>query len=533
MIGLAAMVMLASVSVSEGKAFVAPASPRVTIDLSGQWSFDKAEVPGAEKADFDEAKWTKVSVPHTWNNLDGQDGGNDYYRGTGWYRRHLKLDTPLAGKSAYLRFEGANRTAEVWVNGQAVGKHTGGNAAFAFDVTKALKAGDNVIAVKVNNADDKNSPPLSADFTFFGGLYRPAALVITDAVGIAVDNLAAPGLAVRVSNVSEAQAEIKPVVSVRNASDKPATVQVQVTVVDAAGNVVLKPSAELTVAAGKTADASLTTSLAHPHLWNGREDPYLYKAYATVTVDGKATDLVAQSFGVRAFKIDPEKGFFLNGKPYALHGVNRHQDFQDKGWAISKAEMDTDMALIKEMGCTVVRLAHYQHHDYFYELCDKAGLVVWAEVPVVNNITNTPEFTANALQQATELVRQNINHASICFWSVGNEVLMKGGPQPWPLIKAMSDLVRKEDPSRLSAIALNPAGNRNKTDLTDVIGHNRYEGWYYGKISDLEPWIRQQGPFAMTEYGGGRAPGSTARHRRRTTIRKSSSAPSTRHTFAR
>ncbi len=503
---LAGVGVVGNAGVARGEAFVPPASPRGNVDLSGPWAFEKQDVAGAEKADFDDAAWGKVTVPHTWNNLDGQDGGNNYYRGTGWYRRHVNVETPLAGKAAYLRFEGANRTAEVWVNGQEVGKHTGGFGAFAFDVTKALKAGDNVIAVKVNNAEDKDSPPLSADFTFFGGMYRPVKLILTDAVGIRVDNMAAPGLAVRVSDVSAEKATIAPVVSVRNGSAKTQTVQAQVTVVDAAGNVVFKPTAALTLEAGKTGDASATVELTQPHLWNGTKDPYLYKAYATVSVDGKVTDEVEQDFGVRSYKIDPTKGFILNGQPYALHGVCRHQDFEDLGWAIGKPQMDEDMSILKEMGCTCIRLAHYQHADHFYQLCDKAGIVVWAETPVINNITASAAFTANAEQQETELIRQNINHVSICFWSMGNEVLLKGGPNPWPLVKEMSDLAHQLDPSRLTAIAQNPAGTRNRMDCTDVIGANRYEGWYYGKISDLEPWIEKQGPFAMTEYGCGASP---------------------------
>jgi beta-galactosidase len=487
----------------------ASGSGRWEMPLGEGWKFLKADPLGAEKVGVSEKGWQAVTVPHTWNNLDGEDGGfegrGNYLQTGCWYRRHLVVTPAMAGKTLVLKFEGANRRTDVFVNGVKVGKHIGGFAAFTFDITQAAKAGDNLIAVRVTNEHDDESAPLSADFTFFGGLYRPVELLVLDSLHISPLDAGSSGVVIGESDVSTTAATVHVKALVRNAGEEAAAGHVVMSIVDAAGNRVASAETETRMLAGVTVPVEATMVLAHPHLWNGRRDPYLYQVVTDVVRGGKVVDEVVQPLGVRTFSIDKERGFLLNGQPYALHGVNRHQDRPDKGWAISDADHDEDMAMILEMGCTAIRLAHYQHAEHFYQLCDKAGLVVWAEVPVVDEITPDKGFATNAKQQLTELIRQNINHPSICFWSLGNEITALHG-SPVPLLKEMNAVAHEEDPSRLTTMAFaNSAGGspREWPGITDVVGKNRYYGWYDGELPDFAAFLATQGSVAISEYGAG------------------------------
>jgi beta-galactosidase len=517
---------------------------RQQIDLLDGWRFHKGAVAGGEAAALADSGqgWEAVSVPHTWNAQDGQDGGNDYYRGESWYRRHVMVDPAMAGKSLYLRFEAVNRKADVYVNGTLLGSHAGGESAFCLDATKLLRQGDNLVAVKASNRVDPDMPPLQADFTFFGGIYRPVQLIAVNPVHISLTDYSSPGIYATTPHAEKGETIVSVRVLLQNDSKEPLAGHVSGAVFDKEGkgfggqgfnlwnDSVLKP--------GEAREESFEIGLPNPHLWNGRADPYLYTVNVTLSRDGPNNQLtpidsVSQPLGIRTFSIDPQKGFLLNGQPYDLHGVDRHQDRQDKGWAISNTDHDQDMALIKEMGCTAIRLAHYQHAQYFYDLCDKEGMIVWAEIPVVDRLatgTNFDAFTKNAQQQYIELIRQNFNHPSICFWSTGNEVDppdpargRRGAatasapalPDVYGWFHAMSLLEHTEDPSRLSASAWRerfypPA------DVTDVFGLNEYLGWYTGGgpgnnsgWEGLENYISQhsqgsvKGKWAITEYGAG------------------------------
>lgn len=476
------------------------APPAIEKSLAGPWRFQRGTVADGHQQECDDTKWSSVTLPHTWNNKDGQDGGSNYHRGTGWYRMDVTLDQTLEGRVPYVFFEGANRATELFVNGSSVGTHTGGFAAFAFRA-EGLKPGKNLLAVKVDNAHNPDSPPLSGDFTFCGGIYRPARLLLVDPISFDLQDHAAP---VRIS-VSEVKADLATVqitADVRNHTAQAADTSIVVTISDNAGRVVAREQSPLRANANAASAVTTVLTIKSPHLWQGKKDPYLYTARVTLSVNGRTTDVQDSRFGVRTVAVDAKKGFLLNGQPYKLYGVNRHQDWLDKGWAITPTEMDTDIALLKELGVTAVRLAHYQHHQYFYDLCDKAGIVVWAELANVNNINNSDAYRENAMQQLTELIRQNQHHASIAFWSVGNEVTLKSGPNPWPLMKALSEQAKKEDPTRLTTHAI--VGNGPKEPVADTAAFNRYAGWYgTGKPSDIVSWLDKQGSFAMSEYGAG------------------------------
>ncbi|MGN6370767.1 MAG: glycoside hydrolase family 2 TIM barrel-domain containing protein [Phycisphaerae bacterium] len=488
---------------------------RVSIPLMTEWEFHKGAI--AEKvgsAGFaGTGEWRGVTLPHTWNAEDGES--KNYFRGDGWYRRKVTIGSELAGKELYLRFEGANRRAEVFVNGERAGGHVGGTEAFVVDITRQARSGENDVVVHVDNKRDPDSPPLQADFTFFGGLYRAVELVGVNPVHVSLTDFGSAGVYVTTPRVTgeSAAVQVKTLVENSGAGADGAT-QVDVQVVDAEGEVVAERATACVVGAGKVSEAVTELGVASPHLWDGVHDPYLYSVRVMVKEGERVVDSVTQPLGIRTMRLDPEQGFFLNGKPYPLYGVCRHQDREGKGWAISEEDQVEDMGFIKEMGCTSVRLAHYPQSNFFYGLCDKAGIVVWAEVPVVDRLGSSEAFTKNARQQYTELIKQNFNHPSIAFWSAGNEVDPTGGnfnrkgPAVYPWFKKMGELGHELDPSRFTAAAYRerfypPADN------ADVFGLNPYLGWYNDTYNDLEEYLQKheangaRGHFAFTEFGAG------------------------------
>ena len=483
---------------------------RVGSDVGGReakaltnWAFLKGNGAAGPGAVMGVDGWTAVKVPHTWNNLDGEDGGNNYAKIACWYRTGLEATPEMRAKRVVIRFAGANRQAELFVNGISVGKHVGGFGAFAFDVTSLLHAGGNELAVRVSNEADKDSPPLSADFTFFGGIYRRVYVLVLEPVHVSALDYASSGVRVRASEITEASARVSVRTLVENDSGDGVPALVAVDVRDAAGNPVAHAEAPALVAAGKTEPVENVLTVNRPHLWNGRSDPYLYSVRVRVKRDGKVVDDVTQPLGIRTYAIDKEKGFILNGRPYDLHGVDMHQDWIDEGWAISDEQLDEDMAFVKEIGATCIRLAHYQHHPHFYDLCDRAGIVVWTEVPVVNEITPDEAFTRNTEQQERELIRQNWNHPSICFWSMGNEVGAKTKEaNPTKLFTEMNGIAHEEDPTRMTTLAFAGKG-KEWPGITDTWGKNRYFGWYSGEFADLPKFLKGEGSEAMSEYGAG------------------------------
>ncbi|HSV13900.1 MAG TPA: glycoside hydrolase family 2 TIM barrel-domain containing protein, partial [Tepidisphaeraceae bacterium] len=506
------------------------APPRVVKNLSPNWKFIRQDVPGAEQPAFDDSSWDSINLPHTWNARDGEDGTadvkanprGDYYRGVGWYRRQLTLDpNQVKGKSVFLRFDAASIEADVFVNGKHAGNHKGMFAAFCFDVTPLLNAsGDNIIAVKVNNAMNPDIPPLNADFTFFGGLYRGVNVLVLDPLSITPLDDASSGVYVKQAKVDADHADLEITTKLRNADSATKSASVKCEVLDAGGNVVQSSNGNAQVAAGADADSVQTIGIDHPHLWNAKKDPYLYQVRVTVSDGSNVVDRVTQPLGIRFFKADPDQGFFLNGASYPLHGVNRHQDRPDKGWAISPADHAEDFALIMEMGCTGIRLAHYQHAQEFYDLCDKGGLVVWAEACLVNEVTASQAFDDVARQQVRELVKQNFNHPAICFWSLFNELRDPGGVKgeqleiqrkhQIDLVSSLNDEAHQLDPSRLTTGATNqPKPEYELNKITDVIAFNRYDGWYRKAATD---WPKELDDtkaalpgraIGISEYGAG------------------------------
>jgi beta-galactosidase len=491
-------------------------NPRGEVLLDDGWKFIRQDVTDAQTAGFDDGAWETVTLPHTWNALDGQDGGRNYYRGVGWYRRHFTPAASLAGKCLFLRFEGAATVTEAFVNGDSVGVHRGNFAAFCFDVTGKLKPGvDNVLAVKVNNARNGDIPPLGGDFNICGGLYRGVRLLALDPLSVTPLDDGGPGVYLRQTRVNEERAEVEVTVKLRNASDDAVTPALTVLVTDRDRKLVKRTDCGAQLAAGGAADVAQSLVIDKPHLWNGRPDPYLYTVTVEVRDGDRLADRVVQPLGLRYFRVDPNEGFLLNGKKYVLHGVNKHQDRLDKGWAISEADQREDIDLILEMGCTCVRFAHYQHPQYTYELCDRSGIVAWAELSLVGSLGKSPAFADNARQQLRELIKQNFNHPSIFFWSLFNELSFGrpkepvDGPQDWDLMKELNKLAHDLDSTRLTTGASNLYSTHPLTYIPDIIGFNRYSGWYGGKPED---WpgvlddLHKKNPntcVGISEYGAG------------------------------
>jgi len=495
----------------------------MVVDINPGWKFIRQDVSSAEQNSFDDSSWQGINLPHTWNNLDGQDGGNNYYRGIGWYRLHLKSDLSWNGKAIYLKFDAASIDATVYVNGKEAGTHAGAFGAFCFEITPLLDLkGDNLIGVKVSNAKDPNVAPLSGDFTMFGGIYRSAHLIVTNPLSVSPIDDASSGVYIKQDKVDADNAAFTVTTIVRNVGTDPKIPTVKTEVIDANGGMVATATQTGHAAMGTngTEPVAQSLSLPHPHLWNARKDPYLYLVRVSVLDGATVTDAVDQTVGFRFFRVDPEQGFLLNGQPYRLLGVNRHQDHLDEGWAITLADHQNDFANMMEMGCTGVRLSHYQHAQEFYDLCDHGGIVAWAEIPIVNQVANTPEFDANASQQLRELIKQSFNHPAICFWSLSNELRDAGqkGKARDEQKKHQVDLMTRLnaeahelDPTRLTTEASAVAAGKPQDAITDVVGFNRYFGWYGGEPSGLAPELDKihkiypHRAVAISEYGAGAA----------------------------
>ncbi len=488
---------------------------RTLSSLDRGWKFHAGDEPRAQEASFDDGSWAPIDLPHTWNALDGEDGGDNYRRGAGWYRRHLQVGASMGGRRLYLQFDGASLMADVYVNGVHLGNHRGGFAKFRFDATGALHVGENVVAVRVDNSK-LGIPPNESDFTLFGGLYRDVWLLATDPVQVSASDMGSPGVFAEARAVTSEGASVTVRAELENHDPVPHEVDVRVVLLDASRSPV--PGADTTISVHLDPQVSKEVlkplTVPRPHLWNGRDDPYLY----TVRVElaprkpngpkGVLSDAVEVPLGIRSFTVDPDRGFLLNGKYLDLVGFNRHQDRIDKGWAISDADEAEDFAIMLETGATAVRVSHYQQADSWYSRCDRAGIAAWAEIPSWGLGLATPEYLESAKQQLRELIRQNYNHPSIFFWGVGNETR---GPAAEAVIVALNEVVHEEDTSRLSTYASNHGSNDPKNWHTDVVDFNRYFGWYTeaGKLGEFAGWLDQtrrdypRGRWGMSEFGAG------------------------------
>ena len=480
-------------------------APRTNIDLTGEWKFYLADNIHGPETGFNDAGWKTVTVPHTWNNVDGQDGGANYHRGVAWYRKHIKVDSSYTGKRFYLQFDGVSLSAEVYVNGVHIGGHKGGFSRFSLDATEALILGqDNLVSVRVDNSK-LGIPPTNADFTFFGGIYRGVNLLITNQIQISATDYGSSGVYLDQNKVTDKEADLIVRSQVESYSDKNQLVEVHATLLDKAGKEVAVAVNGGLLNAGDGVEERQKLHVVMPHLWNGRADPYLYTLKVEVIADKQVLDSVVQPVGLRYFTVDPDRGFFLNGKYLDLHGVNRHQDRIDKGWAISKADEAEDFDLINELGCSAIRVSHYQQSSSWYDKCDQTGIVAWAEFPFVGEASSAPEFTENAKQQLRELIRQNYNHPAICFWGVGNETR---GTAADKLITELATIAKAQDAQRISTYASDERDSP-KNWHTEVVDFNYYGGWYKGQMTDLPMMLDEmhkrhpRNPFGLSEYGAG------------------------------
>ena len=401
-----------------------------------------------------------IDLPHTWNNHDGQDGGSDYVRSAYWYVKHIDRPEISEGERIYLEIPAANSSADVYVNGKNVCHHDGGYSLFRVDITDELNDTDNVIAICCDNKENETVYPQTADFTFYGGLYRGVNILIVPAVHFDVDYCGNPGIKCDTTvDLRKKSATL----TVSSFGPLPDDVKISV----------LADGEEVA-----TGVANEPIAIENVHLWHGTKDPYLYEVVASCYVDGELSDQVSTRIGFRTFKVDSRRGFFLNGEDYSLRGVSRHQDYLDLGNAITEKEMVQDIELIKEVGANTVRLAHYQHNQRFYELCDEAGFVVWSEVPVISRyMTGADE---NAYSQMRELIVQSYNNPSIVCRGLSNEITMKSSTGKMKFHKKMNKLVHEMDPGRFSVMA-NFSMVFNffpHAHLPDATSMNFYHGWY-------------------------------------------------------
>ncbi|HUD82976.1 MAG TPA: glycoside hydrolase family 2 TIM barrel-domain containing protein [Candidatus Saccharimonadales bacterium] len=484
--------------------------PRENQSLNSDWRFALGDIRGAANNGFDDSGWQPVSLPHNWGWEEAQQG-KSFYRGAGWYRRQLNV-SPQPGKRFFLRFEAASLVADVYLNEKLLGQHRGGFGAFCFEITTQLsQTGTNLLAVRVDNTKAPDIAPLEGDFSVYGGLYRPVHLIVTGQENFCLTDHGSPGVAWSQTSVAPTQAALDVTAQISNGSRAKTPLQLVATVLDADGKPVVRGGQSITLAPRDTAPYLLRLTVPRPHLWNGRKDPYLYKARVELLSSNEVVDSVEQPLGLRFYSVDPDNGFLLNGQPYHLHGVDRHQDYMDKGWAISESDMDQDISLIKELGATAVRCAHYQHSDYFYSLCDAAGILVWAEIPQVNVIRDTPEFENTSRNQLLDLIRQNINHPSIFVWSLGNEI-GSGSDDPHRELQDLTAVAAGEDPTRPTIEATMTAARPQMNKIPDLLGWNIYPGWYrgakedYGRQLDALRDTSRHGAFCVSEYGAGANP---------------------------
>lgn len=479
---------------------------RQLITLSDGWSYK----PISQTAK--NAKPVEVSLPHTWN-AGYIEGTCSYNREMMVYRRKLEVTPAMKDKRLFLYFEGVNSSADVFVNQRTVGSHLGGYTAFCIEITGHVTAGGNEVEVWVSNAYRTDVLPISGDFNIYGGIHRPCHLIVTDKNCISPLFYASPGLLIHQSNISKQSADIT-VEVILSLENKKTGLTLKTTILDATGKIAGRVEAPVSGESVKQA-----FNIANPTLWNGKKNPYLYTVVAELLDNGNLVDKVEQQTGFRFFSVDAEKGFFLNGEYLDLYGFCRHEDVEGKGSALTPEDYESDMSLINESGATAMRLAHYPHAEAMYDLCDKNGIVLWTEIPFcgpggyaytgyVRNVES------NARQALKELVYQKINHPSICFWGIFNELLINDGSRfkeydnPIPFVKELNAMYKALDPSRLTAFAT-CVNQTPYLECADLVGWNKYFGWYSdaatgaGKFFDNAKQTANNKPVGVSEYGGG------------------------------
>lgn len=503
------------------------AQQRVVYTINDGWKFTKGSPFEAQLTGCDDSSWETVNIPHTWNDKDADDETPGFYRGPVWYRKQLFIDKSQEGRQAVIYFEGANQEVRFYLNGQFVGEHKGGYTRFCFDITPHLCYGqENLFAIYVNNVYNPNIPPLSADFTFFGGIYRDVYLQFMNPVHIATNDYASSGVYIRTPEVNNSAASVEITTLLTNDMPQATEIRVENIICDADGKEVKKTQAEVKLAAGETkTDISKKIKIDSPRLWD-IDDPYRYMVYTRILDKRKGTllDEVVNPLGLRWFKFDSEKGFFLNGKGRKLIGTARHQDYFQKGNALRDELHVQDVLLLKEMGGNYLRVSHYPQDPVIMEMCDKLGIVTSVEIPVVNAVTETEEFLHNSVEMAKEMVRQDFNRPSVMIWGYMNEIFLR---RPYTegkqledyyrftekVARALEATIREEDPSRYTMMAYHNMPqyyeDAHLTEIPMIQGWNLYQGWYEPDINEFQRLLDRahkvyKGKVLMvTEYGPG------------------------------
>ena len=505
----------------------AQAQQRVVYTINDGWKFTKGSPFEAQLTDCDDSSWETVNIPHTWNDKDADDETPGFYRGPVWYRKQLFIDKSQEGRRAVIYFEGANQEVRFYLNGQFVGEHKGGYTRFCFDITPYLCYGqENLFAIYVNNVYNPNIPPLSADFTFFGGIYRDVYLQFMNPVHIATNDYASSGVYIRTPDVNNSAASVEITTLLTNDMPQATEIRVENIICGADGKEMKKTYAEVKLAAGETkTDISRKIKIDSPRLWD-IDDPYRSMVYTRILDKRKGTllDEVVNPLGLRWFKFDPEKGFFLNGKGRKLIGTARHQDYFQKGNALRDELHVQDVLLLKEMGGNFLRVSHYPQDPVIMEMCDKLGIVTSVEIPVVNAVTETEEFLHNSVEMAKEMVRQDFNRPSVMIWGYMNEIFLR---RPYTegkqledyyrftekVARALEATIREEDPSRYTMMAYHNMPqyyeDAHLTEIPMIQGWNLYQGWYEPDINEFQRLLDRahkvyKGKVLMvTEYGPG------------------------------
>jgi len=464
---------------------------RTVFNLNANWAFSKEATSLPTEAP---SNWEQVTLPHSWNALDGQDGGNDYFRGTAYYAKQLNKQDLPAAERYYLEIRGANSSADAYLNGKLMAHHDGGYSTWRVDITDDL--GDsNLLVISVDNSPNDRVYPQMADFTFYGGLYRDVNIICVSESHFDLDYYGGPGIKIT-PIIDGADANVEVEVFVTNAKGDQT---IRYELLDAEGN---------TVATTYSADTKASFRIENVHKWHGRKDPYLYTAKAELVEDNTVLDNISARFGCRSFKIDPENGFILNGEEYPLRGVSRHQDRLGIGNALLPEHHKEDMDLICEVGATTIRLAHYQHDQYFYDLCDERGLVIWAEIPYISS--HMPTGRENTISQMKELIVQNYNHPSIVVWGLSNEISINGAtPDLIENHHILNNMCHEMDATRLTTMAVVSMCSMDSeyVHIPDVVSYNHYFGWYGGDTSMNGPWFDKfhskypNTPIGCSEYG--------------------------------
>ena len=463
---------------------------RTILNFNKNWSFHRgiADINTQDKGE-------RIDLPHTWNGVDGQDGGNDYFRGSCLYKKQFGIDELPASEKYYLEINGANSSADVYCNGKRLAHHDGGYSTWRVNITNHLRE-ENTLCIVVDNAPNEDVYPQVADFTFYGGLYRDVNIIAVGHTHFDLEYYGGGGLQITPTvKGSGADIGFRAYVTDREAGDT-----LRFTVYDG------DQTAVATLTTENTEEVLLLDAV---HLWNGVRDPHLYTATAEILRAGEVLDCVSARFGCRSYEIDPERGFLLNGAEYPLRGVARHQDRPKIGNALLPEHHREDMDLICEMGANTIRLAHYQHDRYFYDLCDERGVVVWAEIPYISR--HMSSGNDNAVSQMKELIVQNYNHPSIVVWGLSNEITMDGAKDP-DMIRQheiLNDLCHEMDKTRQTTVAcISMCGIDEKyVHISDVVAYNHYFGWYGGDVKDNGVWFDNfhkkypDTPIGCSEYG--------------------------------